>query len=74
MVSTNHIVNKEKIMEHHFVVYFDEITKTWHVDTETTDSKFDGNNVWNSARSNWFEWNDNTSEALNKLIEILENK
>ena len=59
-------------MEHHFVVYFDEVTKTWHVDTETTDTKFDGDNVWSIPDGNWHEWNDTTSQALNSLIDILE--
>lgn len=58
-------------MEHHFVVYFDEVTKTWHVDTETTDARFPGN-VWNETINDWQDWNDNTSEALNNLIALLE--
>ena len=61
-------------MEHHFVVVYDEETGKWSVDTETTDAKFDGYNVYNHNKnsSKWREWNDNTSEALNMLIAILE--
>ena len=61
-------------MEHHFVVVYDEETGKWSVDVETTDAKFNGDNVYDQHRNTgiWQAWNDNTSEALNDLIAILE--
>lgn len=64
-------------MQHHFVVYFDDVTKTWHVDAETTDSRFNDGNVWAEDKNHvmggeWVYWNDDTSEVLNSLIDLIE--
>lgn len=39
--------------QHHFVVMFDEENQEFSMDWETTATKFDDGNVWNSETQEW---------------------
>lgn len=64
-------------MQHHFVVYFDDVTKTWHIDEGTTQARFEDGNVWVEDKKKflegeWQDSNDTTSDALDNLRELIE--
>ena len=57
-------------MQHHFVVFYDDETKTWEVDFESTMARFSEGNVWADKTDGWFEWNLETDKASDKLHDI----
>lgn len=58
--------NNEKNLQYHFIVSWDAATRTWSVDVDTLDAKFDGEVVWDEDKQVWanIRFDDDLREAF----------
>ena len=56
----------QKNLQYHFVVRWDEAARTWSVDVDTLDVKFDGEVVWDEDKQDWanIRYDDELREAF----------
>lgn len=46
----------EKNLQYHFVVRWDEASRSWAVDAETLDAKFDTEVIWDEDSNTWISY------------------
>lgn len=46
----------QKNLQYHFVVRWDEASRTWAVDADTLDAKFDAEVVWDEDSNTWLSY------------------